>query len=111
MDVSGELHAMAALPPGKEPPIPIGLEARWTIEPLWKLWEREKKLCFCWESNMDRPVRSPSQYRRVSRRVCHGGDAWVHASNPEFNPVVKDIRMWLARHILATCAVFRRIIG
>jgi hypothetical protein len=29
MEVSGQLHAPAALPPGEEPPVPIGQEAGW----------------------------------------------------------------------------------
>jgi hypothetical protein len=30
MEVSGQLHATAALPHGKEPPVPSGEEAWWT---------------------------------------------------------------------------------
>jgi hypothetical protein len=30
LEVSGQLHAPAALPPGKEPPVPIGQEVGWT---------------------------------------------------------------------------------
>jgi hypothetical protein len=29
MEASGQLHSPAALPPGKEPLVPIGLEAGW----------------------------------------------------------------------------------
>jgi hypothetical protein len=32
MEVSGQLHAPAALPPGKEPLISIGWEAEWEPE-------------------------------------------------------------------------------
>jgi hypothetical protein len=35
MKVSGQLHAPAALPPGKEPLIPTGWEAGWAPEPAW----------------------------------------------------------------------------
>jgi hypothetical protein len=35
MEVSGQLHAPAALPPGKEPLVPIGQEAGWAPEPFW----------------------------------------------------------------------------
>jgi hypothetical protein len=35
MEVSGQLHAPAALPPGKEPLVPIGYEAGWAPEPVW----------------------------------------------------------------------------
>jgi hypothetical protein len=42
MDVSGQLHAPAALPPGKEPLVPTELEAGWAPEPFWTRWWREK---------------------------------------------------------------------
>jgi hypothetical protein len=32
MEVSGQLHAPAALPPEKEPPVPLGYEAGWAPE-------------------------------------------------------------------------------
>jgi hypothetical protein len=35
MEVIGQLHAPAALPPGKKPPVPVGLEAGWAPEPVW----------------------------------------------------------------------------
>jgi hypothetical protein len=35
MDVSGQLHAPAALSPGKELPVSIGYEAKWAPEPVW----------------------------------------------------------------------------
>jgi hypothetical protein len=44
MEVSGELHALAALSPGKEPLITFGYEAGWAPEPAWTLWSREKYL-------------------------------------------------------------------
>jgi hypothetical protein len=42
MEVSGQLHAPAALPPEIESPVPI----RWTPEPVWTTWSREKCLHF-----------------------------------------------------------------
>jgi hypothetical protein len=42
MEASGQLHAPAALPLGKEPPLAIGQEAGWTPEPVWTRWWREK---------------------------------------------------------------------
>jgi hypothetical protein len=42
MEVSGQLHAPAALPPGKKPLVPIGQEAGWAPEPFWTRWFREK---------------------------------------------------------------------
>jgi hypothetical protein len=42
MEVSGQLHAPAALPLGKEPLVLNVLEAGWAPEPAWKLLRREK---------------------------------------------------------------------
>jgi hypothetical protein len=41
---SGQHHAPPALPLGKSPPLPIGYEAGWAPESVWKLWSREKSL-------------------------------------------------------------------
>jgi hypothetical protein len=38
MEVSGQFHAPAALPPGKEPLVPTGEEAGWAPEPFWTRW-------------------------------------------------------------------------
>jgi hypothetical protein len=38
--VSGQLHALAALSPGKEPQVPI-VEAGWAPEPVWMTQRRE----------------------------------------------------------------------
>jgi hypothetical protein len=35
MEISGELHAPAALSPVEVPPLPIVWEAEWTTEPAW----------------------------------------------------------------------------
>jgi hypothetical protein len=42
MDASGQLYALAALPPEKELPLLIGLEAGCATEPVWTWWQREK---------------------------------------------------------------------
>jgi hypothetical protein len=39
MEVSVQLHAPTALPPGKEPLVSIGLEAVWAPEPLWTRYQ------------------------------------------------------------------------
>jgi hypothetical protein len=44
MKVSGQLHALAALLPGKEPPVQIG--EGWEPKSVWRLWMREKKVAF-----------------------------------------------------------------
>jgi hypothetical protein len=56
--MSGQLHAPAALPPGKEPPVPIEQEVGWTSEPVWTIWIRENS----WphrDSNSDFSVVQP----------------------------------------------------
>jgi hypothetical protein len=35
MEVSGQIHAPAALPPGKEPLVTTGKEAGWAPDPVW----------------------------------------------------------------------------
>jgi hypothetical protein len=42
MEVSSQLHTPTALPPGKEPPVPIGQEAGWAPGLVWTLWRGEK---------------------------------------------------------------------
>jgi hypothetical protein len=44
MEVSGHLHAPAAVLRRKSPLVPIGQEAVWASEPVWALWKREKSL-------------------------------------------------------------------
>jgi hypothetical protein len=41
LEASGQLHALTALPPGKERPVPIGEEVGWASEPVWTIWRRE----------------------------------------------------------------------
>jgi hypothetical protein len=42
MEMSGQFHTPAALPPGKELPIPTGYEAGWALEPVGRY--REEKI-------------------------------------------------------------------
>jgi len=42
VEVSGQLHAPAALSPVKEPLVPIGQEAGWAPKPFWSRWFGEK---------------------------------------------------------------------
>jgi hypothetical protein len=37
MEVSGQLHTLAALRPGKRPPVPTVQRAVWGPEPVWTL--------------------------------------------------------------------------
>jgi hypothetical protein len=40
MEISGQLHAYAPSPSGRELPVPT----EWTPEPVWTLWRREEEL-------------------------------------------------------------------
>jgi hypothetical protein len=65
MEVSGQLHDPAALPPEKEPLVPIGKEAGWAPEPFWTRWWREKFPAPAGNQTLGpaRPARSPELYR------------------------------------------------
>jgi hypothetical protein len=58
MEMSGHLHAPAALPPGKEPPLPIEQEAEWTPEQVWTRCRREKFPALAGNRTSDHPARS-----------------------------------------------------
>ena len=42
--MNGQHHVPTALPLGKEPVVPTEQNARWTREPVWKLWGRNKSV-------------------------------------------------------------------
>jgi hypothetical protein len=44
LEVSGQFHVPAALPPEKNSPVPIGQCAGWASEPGWTTWRGEKIL-------------------------------------------------------------------
>jgi hypothetical protein len=44
MEVSGQLHAPAALPTGKEPAVPFGEEVEQPPEPVWAPCRKEKEV-------------------------------------------------------------------
>jgi hypothetical protein len=44
MEVSDQLHALAALNPGTDFPVAIVYEAGWAAEPVWTQWSRGKSL-------------------------------------------------------------------
>jgi hypothetical protein len=53
MEVSGQLHDPAALPPGKESKVPIEQTIEWTSELAWTLWKRENFLAPARKRNHD----------------------------------------------------------
>jgi hypothetical protein len=71
MEVSGELHAPAALPPEKEPPVSIGQEAGWAPKPVWTLWTREKS------------YRKAITYLSADRRVWRTGGMMIRIGKPK----------------------------
>jgi hypothetical protein len=75
MEVSGQFHAPASLPPGKEPSVPTVSESGWAPETVWTLWNREKSL-------------SPAGSRipavqSVARRYTDS-ESWLHAYDSSF---------------------------
>jgi hypothetical protein len=62
MEVSGQLHDLTALAPGKEPSVPIGYEAGWTPEPVWTTWKRENSWSYH-DSNSNPLVVQPVESR------------------------------------------------
>jgi hypothetical protein len=56
----GQLHTSAALPPEKEPLVPIGKEVGWNPEPVWTRCRREKFLAIVGNRTPDHPTSSPS---------------------------------------------------
>jgi hypothetical protein len=59
MEVSAQLHDLAALTPEKEPLIRIGWEAGWTPEPVWTRWCREKIPVSAGTRTPNHPARRP----------------------------------------------------
>jgi len=57
MEVSGQLHSMAALSPGKEPSALIRQEVGWATESVWTRWW-SKIPAPCRDTNPGRPARS-----------------------------------------------------
>jgi hypothetical protein len=74
MEVSGQLHAPVALPPRKEPLVPIEYEVGWSPEPVWTIWRRENSLRYR-DSTSDpsviKPIASPyTDYAILAPCVC-----------------------------------------
>jgi hypothetical protein len=63
--VSGQLHAPAALPPGKEPPVPIGIGG-W-VDPTTGLDDVEKRIFLILPGLELRPLRRPARSQSLYR--------------------------------------------
>jgi hypothetical protein len=48
MEVRGQFHAPATLPPGERALVPIGQEIGWDPDVVWTLWSGEKSLAPAW---------------------------------------------------------------
>jgi len=90
MEVGGQRHALAALPPGKHP-LSIVQEAGWTPGPVWTGGEN---LITTWVRSPDRPARSEELYRLSypgplygvihTQRQCHPCLASMKVFEKEF---------------------------
>ena len=56
MVVSGQLYALAALPTGKEPLLPIKEETGWALEPVWMFWRRQNLSQLLGQENLMKAV-------------------------------------------------------
>jgi hypothetical protein len=63
MEVRGQLHVPAVLPPEKEPLAPIGQDAGWAPGLVWMLWQREKFPATARIQTPDHPAHSPALYQ------------------------------------------------
>jgi hypothetical protein len=67
--VSDQLQATAALPPMKEPRVPIVLEAVWVPQLVWTLWSREKSLAPAGSQTPARSYRGAFRKPRVEEKM------------------------------------------
>jgi hypothetical protein len=58
MEMNGQIHDPAALPPQNGPPLPIDSEARWAPEPAWTRWWEEEFTATAGTRNPDHQARS-----------------------------------------------------
>jgi len=71
MEVSGQLHAPAALPPRKKPLVPIGQGAELRPEPVWTGWWRRGKFSpTAGNLTSDHPAPSPALVVSLSLVMC-----------------------------------------
>jgi hypothetical protein len=81
MEVSGQIHATAALPPGKDPPIHIG----WVITRAGMDAVKQRKISYpCRELNPDNPACSPFE-----NCICFGHQTWGGRFNSQSSSLGK----------------------
>jgi hypothetical protein len=66
METSDRLNAPSALPPEKEPPIPVGYEAGWILEPVWTLWRTPPLFTLIIDKLIDHVVRCSQKFKIVT---------------------------------------------
>jgi hypothetical protein len=80
----------ALLPPGKEPPVPIGQEAGWAPEPVWTQSLEEKSSYLCRGSNLDGPVVQSVAIHYTDWATpapnCHSAHTILYIDYPEIEP-------------------------
>jgi hypothetical protein len=91
MEVSGQLHTLVALPPGKEPLVPIGYGAGWAPEPVWTTWRWKNSWTYQdWNSD-------PSAFQPVASSYidCFSDDIkFLHAQKHEMLFRTSIIPVW-----------------
>jgi hypothetical protein len=100
MEVSGQLHAPAALSPEKEPLVPIGEEAGWASEPFWTQWRREKFPALAGNRTLEprSPVLKPTELSRLLPLTCKCNNCWrwriltVPSCSLSYSPYQNDDR-------------------
>jgi hypothetical protein len=94
--VSGQLHVPAALPPGKEPPIPIRYEVGCTPESVWTSWRkflthRDYKILI--GKTEEKILPGPVHHRRMilkwNFKLCHVKFESDSAGS-EYNPIAGE---------------------
>lgn len=63
MDVSSQPHALAALPPQKQPPAPIDYEVACASQPVCKFRRKERSTVSDWILTPDHPASNQALYR------------------------------------------------
>jgi hypothetical protein len=108
LEVSGQLHVPAALPPGKKPPVPVGQVAGWGPAPVWTTWRRENSWLYR-DSNSD-----PSVFQPVASRYTEFSIPAPYQSGKKYNFITeKPMAFWGGKYCLVYewIYTFRLVIG
>jgi hypothetical protein len=111
MEVIGQFHTTAALPPGKESLVIIWYESGWAPEPIWTKCKRENSLPYR-DTNSD-----PSNVQPVASRYTDYAllASWEYnrmIKNVEYNKKLQKVRIWktLVEYLtIAKCLIYLKI--